>query len=294
MRDKADPPPPGFSTSSTSAATPLVLASPHSGRAYPAGFLGASRLTHAQLRRSEDAYVDELLAPAAARGVPLVAAHYGRAWLDLNRDPDELDPAMFGEPLPPHAAQRGERVTAGLGVVPRLAANGLHIYTGKLALAEVRTRIARVHTPYHAMLARLLDGARDRHGYAVLIDCHSMPTPPPVDGRMPPQIVIGDLHGSSAAPALVAHVEQWFAAAGYRTARNAPYAGGFTTQRHGRPAAACHALQIEIDRTLYMDPTRLTRHAGFAAIAAALTGLVESLIEAVPQLGLGRWREAAE
>lgn len=294
MADRAPLHPPGFTTSTTSSATPLVLASPHSGRAYPQEFLRTIRLSPQQLRGAEDAYVDDLLAGAAALGVPLVAAHYGRAWLDLNRAADELDPAMFHEPLPRGTALRGDRVAAGLGVVPRVAASGLAIYPGKLALAEVRRRIAHVHAPYHAMLERLLGQARARHGFAVLVDCHSMPTPPGSDGRPPPQVVIGDLHGRSAAPALVAAIERWFIDAGYRTARNAPYAGGFTTANHGAPAAGRHAVQIEIDRSLYMDTARLARHAGYARMAKVLTGLVGHLLEAAPGLGLGQWRDAAE
>ena len=294
MADRAVPHLPGFTTSSTSAQTPLVLASPHSGRAYPEAFLRAIRLSPQQLRRAEDAYVDDLLAGAAALGVPLVAAHYGRAWLDLNRAADELDPGMFSEALPPSPAHRGERVAAGLGVVPRVAASGLAIYPGKLALAEVRRRIAHVHAPYHAMLERLLSQAREQHGFAILLDCHSMPTPLATDGRPPPQVVVGDLHGRSAAPCLVSAIERWFVAAGYRTARNIPYAGGFTTANHGVPAAGFHAVQIEIDRALYMDAGRIARHSGFARVAQVLTGLVGHLIEAAPTLDLQQWRDAAE
>lgn len=294
MVDRVAPHPPGFTTSTTSSDTPLVLASPHSGRAYPEAFLRTIRLSPQQLRRAEDAYVDDLLAGAAALGVPLVAAHYGRAWLDLNRAADELDPSMFSDALPPSPAHRGERVAAGLGVVPRVAASGLAIYPGKLPLAEVRPRIAHVHAPYHAMLERLLTQARARHGFAVLLDCHSMPTPVSSEGRPPPQIVIGDLHGRSAAPALVAAVERWFDAAGFRTARNNPYAGGFTTANHGAPAAGFHAVQIEIDRALYMDTSRIARHSGFARMAQVLTGLVGALLDAAPALGLQPWRDAAE
>ena len=275
------------------AVSPLVFASPHSGRDYPPEFIAATRLTIAQLRRAEDAFVDTLLDGVVAAGVPLIAAHYGRGWLDLNRSADELDPAMFVEPLDDHPAQAGDRVAAGLGVVPRVAAHGLDIYPGRLRIAEAQARIAAVHAPYHAALGELLDAARRRHGFAVLVDCHSMPTPP--GSGAPPEIVLGDLHGTAAAPALVALIEAHFTGFGWRVARNVPYAGGYTTARHGAPGRGVHAVQLELDRSLYMDPSRLVRHGGFERVAAALTGLAERLELRVATLGLGPpLRDAAE
>ena len=285
------PPPPGFTVSSTSAATPIVLASPHSGRSYPAAFRAQSRLSLMQLRRAEDAYVDELLSAASTLGIPLVAATYGRAWLDLNRAADELDPAMFAEPMP-HAA-RGDRVAAGLGILPRIAAHGLDIYSSQIGLAEARERIAQVHTPYHAMLTRLLHQARARHGFAILLDCHSMPSPPASSGGSA-QIVLGDLHGNSAGALLVDWLEAAFTAARLRVWRNAPYAGGFTTEHHAAPMAGIHVVQIEIDRALYMDPRRLQRHDGFETIAATLTVIARAMIGAAPALELAAQRQAAE
>ena len=287
---------PGFSISGGGdAAGPLVLASPHSGREYPPGFVATTRLTLGQLRRAEDAYVDELLAGAVAAGVPLISAHYGRSWLDLNRAADELDPAMFVEPLADHPAQAGERVGAGLGVLPRLAAHGLDIYPGRLRLAEAEARLAAVHAPYHAALAELLERARRRHGFAVLIDCHSMPTPPAVNLARPAEVVLGDLHGTSASPALMATIESFWQAGGWRTSRNVPYAGGFTTAAHGAPARGIHAVQLELDRMLYMDPPRLRPHEGFARVAAALTALATLVVAQAPALELTpTWRAAAE
>lgn len=285
----------GFTVSGDRAAfTPLVLASPHSGRVYPPAFLAQTRLRIDQLRRAEDAFVDALVAAAPVRGVPLVAAQFGRTWLDLNRSADELDPAMFDDSPAPHPDQFGERVRAGLGIVPRIAAHGLDIYTAPVSLAQARSRIAAVHTPYHATLARLLAAARGRHGHAVLLDCHSMPTP--LGGRNgAPQIVLGDLYGRSAAPELLACVTGHFKRAGLRVAINDPYAGGYTTQAHGAPASGVHAVQIEIDRALYMDPARLRVHSGFARIAALMTGLVDLLLAEMPQLGLAPpLRNAAE
>lgn len=277
---------PGFTLTPAAAPPgPLVLASPHSGRDYPAGFLAQTRLTLAQLRRAEDAFVAELLAAAVTRGVPLVAARYGRAWLDLNRSEHELDPAMFVDPLDAHPAQGSDRVLAGLGVVPKVAAQGLDIYPGRVRHAEAAARIDAVHRPYHAALAGLLTAARERHGFAVLLDCHSMPTPPPVAGGAP-QVVVGDLFGAAASPRLVEAIERAFRLAGFRVARNAPYAGGHTTAHHARPAAGIHAVQIEIDRTLYMDPARLVRHMGFDRVSAVLDQLVTGLLATVAAMGL--------
>ena len=291
MRDST--PTDGFTVTGTPA-TALVLASPHSGRAYPPAFLAQTRLRVDQLRRAEDAFVDTLVGAAPDRGVPLVAAHYGRAWLDLNRSADELDPSMFDTAPAPHPDQHGDRVRVGLGILPRIAAHGLDIYTGPLSLAHARARISAVHTPYHATLAALLDAAHARHGHAVLIDCHSMPTPLP--GRHgTPQIVLGDLHGRSAAPALVAAITDHFTRAGLRVVANDPYAGGYTTAAHGAPATGTHAVQIEIDRALYMDTARLRPNAGFAKITALMTGLIDRLLVDMPRLGLGAaLRDAAE
>lgn len=276
---------PGFTVTGTaSPPAPLVLASPHSGRDYPPAFLAQTRLTIAQLRRAEDAFVAELLA-GVIEGVPLVAARYGRPWLDLNRGPDELDPAMFVDPLDAHPAQASERVQAGLGVLPRIAAQGLDIYPSRVRAADAAARIAAVHGPYHATIAGLIETARCEHGFAVLLDCHSMPTPPPVNGGAP-QIVLGDLHGSAASERLVERIERHFRGAGLRVARNNPYAGGYTTAWHGRPAHGVHAVQIEIDRALYMDPARLVRHMGFDRIAALLASLVRMLAAEAPSLGL--------
>lgn len=272
---------------------PIVLASPHSGRDYPATFLAQARLTVAQLRRAEDAFVDELLIQARDSGAPLLAARYGRAYLDLNRSGDELDPAMIADPISMRAGPPSERVAAGLGILPRIAAHGLDIYAARLRLAEAEARIAALHAPWHNELGALLNEAAVAHGFAILLDCHSMPTPPP-SGGPPPQFVIGDLHGCAAAPSLVAAIERSLTLDGWRVARNIPYAGGYTTAWHGRPAQGVHAVQIEIDRALYMDPARLQPHGGFARVAASLRRIVEVLLRDAGALGLHRYAEAAE
>jgi N-formylglutamate deformylase len=281
---------PGFSVSGDGDGRwPLVMASPHSGRDYPPDFLAAARLSTAQLRRAEDPFVDALL--DGVTGVPVLRARYGRAYLDLNRAADELDPAMFDGP-PPLLPRVTERVAAGLGVLPRVASHGLDIYRRRLPPAEAERRLALLHMPWHTRIAALLEQARARHGYAILIDCHSMPTPP---GFLPPQIILGDRHGTSASPALVAIIERHFAAAGWRVGRNVPYAGGHTTEFHSDVDTGIHAVQVEIDRKLYMEPQRLVPHDGFADVAAVMTGLSRLLVAAAPVLGLAPpYAEAAE
>jgi N-formylglutamate deformylase len=271
---------------------PLVLASPHSGREYPPSFLRASPLSLSQLRRAEDAYVDHLL--DGISGVPILKARWSRLYLDLNRAADELDIAMFDAPLGV-PARRTDRVDCGLGVLPRIAGHGLDIYRSKLAASEAAERLAALHLPWHSRLTSQLAQARRRHGHAVLIDCHSMPRPA---GISPPQIVLGDRHGQSAAPQLVQLVEDHFKGHGLRVTRNAPYAGGYTTEHHGQPDASIHALQIEIDRNLYMDPMRLTPNSGFERLARIIQSLVHTLLKEVPRLGLDKagepWPIAAE
>lgn len=285
---------PGFSvTGDTDGRWPLVMASPHSGREYPPAFLAASRLSLAQLRRAEDPYVDELLDGVA--GVPVLRARFGRAWLDLNRDADELDPAMFEGRLQdarPLAFRTTDRVSSGLGVLPRVAGQGLDIYRRRLTTAEAEARLRAVHAPWHSRIAELLARAHDRHGHAILVDCHSMPQP---GGMLPAQIVLGDRYGTSASPMLMALIERHFTDAGWRVARNAPYAGGHTTAFHGNVAAGIHAVQIEIDRSLYVDAQRLQRNSGFDSVAAQLRALAGAIVEAAPGLDLGpAQREAAE
>lgn len=268
---------------------PLLLASPHSGRYYPPSLLAGSRLALKQLRRAEDALVDGLLDGIA--GVPVISAHYARCWLDLNRAEDELDPAMFDGPLGVPVAV-SDRVQAGLGVIPRLAGHGLEINARRLPAAAASDRLAAFHRPWHARLNTILGAARQQHGAALLIDCHSMPSAP---GPRPPQIVLGDCHGRSARPAIVAAIEDHFRRLGWRVARNNPYAGGHTTRRHGQPTSGIHAVQIEIDRALYLDPHRLVLHAGAERVRAAMTALVQRLLSDWPQLSApSAFAQAAE
>jgi N-formylglutamate amidohydrolase len=260
---------------------PLVLASPHSGRFYPPEFVADARLDPLALRRSEDSFVDELFDFGPQLGAPLLRAHFARAYVDPNREPYELDPTMFADPLPDFANTRSPRVAAGLGTLARIVAGGAEIYKHKLRIEEALARIERHYRPYHACLQRLIAETRAAFGYCLLIDCHSMPsTGGPTDrdpGAQRVDFVLGDCHGSACAPAVIETVEESLKAAGYRVARNIPYSGGFVTRHYGRPADGVHALQIEINRALYMDEEKIARKQGMARLSADLKAAVERL-----------------
>ncbi|MCX7303161.1 MAG: N-formylglutamate amidohydrolase [Hyphomicrobiales bacterium] len=247
---------------------PFVFNSPHSGRHYPERFLALTRLDRMAIRRSEDSYVDELFGAAVPLGAPLLAANFPRAYLDVNREPWELDPRMFVEPVPSFANIRSARVAGGLGTVPKLVGEGLDIYAGRLPLVEAVSRIEHVYKPYHDTLKRLLTRTHQRFGYAVLIDCHSMPASIRIgDTGLRPDFIIGDRFGVSATRALTQTAISLLVSMGYTVAHNKPYAGGFITEHYGRPARGLHALQIEINRGLYMNEHTLVRSAGFDALA---------------------------
>ncbi len=256
--------------------TPLVCCSPHSGRLYPAEMMALSALDRLQIRRSEDAYVDGLVEGAPTHGAPLLLARHARAYVDLNRAPYELDPQMFAGPARTPCT-RTARAAAGLGSVARVVGEGCEIYREPLAFTEAEARLERVHAPFHGELARLMDAAVARSGCAVLLDWHSMPAAAVAGGRDGPQVVLGDRHGASASPAVARRVEAEFVRAGWRVARNRPYAGGHVVERHGRPAARRHAVQVELRRDLYLDEATLTPHAGFGRLRAALDGVMERL-----------------
>jgi N-formylglutamate amidohydrolase len=262
-------------------ATPLVFASPHSGRIYPDEFQAASALDAHELRRSEDAFVDELISGAQERGAAIVACRFARAYVDVNRDPWELDPAMFEDELPDATRRQSPRVAAGLGAIPKLVAEGREIYRRKLTYPEASARIDAVHRPYHAALGAILEEARLQFGLAILIDWHSMPSVVARSesrlGRMRPDVVLGDRHGAACGKAATVMVRRAFEAAGYVTVSNTPYAGGWTTQTWGRPREGLHALQIELDRGLYLDEERLVTSDGFARLKRDIDRLTETL-----------------
>jgi N-formylglutamate amidohydrolase len=242
---------------------PVVVASPHSGSLYPADFLAQAAVSLASLRRAEDAFVDELFSAAPALGMPLLAARFPRSYVDANREPYELDPGMFEGPLPRPLNHRTTRVAAGLGMIPRVAASGEAIYRGRVSSSEIERRLKTCWRPYHTALSLLVEQTYTLFGGALLIDAHSMPSSASGIGLREREaridIVLGDNHGEACTVSLVDFAEQWLRARGLRVHRNQPYAGGFTTQRYGRPSVGRHALQIEINRSLYMDEARHER-----------------------------------
>lgn len=242
-------------------ASPTVFASPHSGDHYPEAFLAASSLKPLMLRRSEDAFVDRLFADAPVFGAALVRARYARVYLDMNREAYELDPAMFKDALPSHANTTSLRVAGGLGTIARMVAEGAEVYRNKLEFAEAEARVRDLYLPYHAALAARLAAAHAEFGFAVLIDCHSMPSQTanlePGHGKRRPDFVLGDRFGSTCSRALTDMVHDLLSHMGYYVVRNNPYAGGYTTSHYGRPHDRIHALQIEINRSLYMDEQRI-------------------------------------
>jgi len=244
--------------------------------------LERSRLDATTLRRSEDAFVDELFAGAIGLGAPLLAAHFPRALLDVNRGMTELDTGMFDGELGVPVDTPGPRVVAGLGVIPRIVRDGAEIYRGKLDSAEARARLSQLYQPYHRALAELMEETYQGFGVAVLIDCHSMPSALSV-----PDIVLGDRYGTSAAAQLTARAEAALIREGFSVARNTPYAGGYTTALYGRVASNCHALQIEINRALYLDEDRIVKKAGFESVRARLMRAMQGLM-AIPLSQLGR------
>lgn len=258
--------------------SPLIFASPHSGRRYPAELLADARVGLISLRRTEDAYVDELFAGVAAHGASLLSATFARAYVDLNRDAAELDPEMFDERPPASVHTTSARVQAGLGAIPRVSGDGQAIYRRKLSLHEASRRIDAVHRPYHDTLQNLLLETKTQFGCAVLIDCHSMPSN--ARGAHAPDIVLGDRFGASCHPSVTALAEATLRRMNYRVARNAPFAGGHTTQTYGRPAQRVHALQIEINRALYVDERTLERTNGHTRVRADMSRLAEALAAA--------------
>src|SRR5579863_5929059 len=263
------------------AASPVICASPHSGRIYPARMMAASRLDRRAIRRSEDAHVDELVSGAPGFGHTLITAEFARAYIDVNREAWELDPAMFEDELPTFARGRTARVAAGLGAIARIVCEGQEIYARKLTFAEAEARVRTVHQPYHAALSALIGETKARHGLVVLIDWHSMPAAA-ARGRAGEvcDMVLGDRFGAACSGRIAGLVEQELAGMGYRVGRNAPYAGGYTTEHYGRPGRSIHALQIEINRALYFDETALALTEGFVKLRADLEALFAALADA--------------
>lgn len=261
--------------------SPIVFASPHSGRDYSADLMRWTGVDRAVLRRSEDAFVDELFADAPAHGAPLILARFPRVFVDVNRARDELDGAMFDPPITA-PGDAGSRAAAGLGVIPRLAADGRPLYSERLPAGEARRRLERYYAPYHAAVRAELAAAAEDFGEAYLIDCHSMPSA----SARGADIVLGDRYGASCSRALIARAEAAFRDQGFAVVRNRPYAGAFTTEHYGRPAHGVEALQVEINRGLYLDEAKVERARGFDALRRAIGGWIATMAATGDGLGL--------
>jgi N-formylglutamate amidohydrolase len=289
----SDNPPQGLAEASRNASwsvvapaeqsVPLVFASPHSGQDYPAEFVAQSRLDALAIRRSEDAFVDQIFAAAAKHGAPLLKAHFPRVYIDPNREPYELDPAMFEGALPDYVDTASPRVAAGLGTIARVVTSGEEVYRQKLTFADARRRVEDHYFPYHAALQALVESTRERFGVCLLVDCHSMPSVGgPMDsdtGSKRVDIVLGDCHGSSCARAVTDTAEEVLRDLGCSVRRNVPYAGGYTTRHYGRPWNGVHGLQIEVNRALYMDELAITPTEGMAEVVRRMDRLIKALTE---------------
>jgi N-formylglutamate deformylase len=261
---------------------PFIFNSPHSGRHYYPGFLAQSRLDPITIRRSEDHYVDDLFSAAIPMGAPMLRAHFPRAYVDVNREPYELDPRMFAGELPAHINRNSVRVAGGLGTIPRIVAENMDIYQGRLPVEEALWRIEEIYKPYHACLRKLIARTHVRFAQAILIDCHSMPGNVRLAGSSErPDIVVGDRYGTSASSHLSRAAIEILKSLGFHTVRNKPYAGGFITEHYGRPARGLHALQIEINRGLYVNETTLEKRPDFNEMVMLMGQFVSRLAIAV-------------
>jgi N-formylglutamate amidohydrolase len=273
---------------------PIIFNSPHSGSAYPYDFLNASRIDLATLRRSEDSFMDELISDLSSRGFPVVRVNFPRSYVDVNREPYELDPRMFSGRLPSFANTRSMRVAGGLGTIPRVVGDGQEIYRERLAVDDALSRIEALYKPYHRALRRLINKVHQSFGTVVVVDCHSMPSiGVSRDEPRRPDVVIGDRYGTSCAPLLPDMVENTMSRLGYSVGRNKPYAGGFITEHYGNPASGLHAIQLELNRAIYMDERRREKGPRFAQVAADFASLAEALA-GVSFGDLGPFQAAAE
>jgi N-formylglutamate amidohydrolase len=273
---------------------PIIFNSPHSGSVYPAEFLEASRIDLVALRRSEDSFMDELIGNLSAVGFPVVRVNFPRSYVDVNREPYELDPRMFSGRLPSFANTRSMRVAGGLGTIPRVVGDGQEIYRERLTVEDALSRIEALYKPYHRALRRLINKAHQAFGTVIVVDCHSMPSVGVSrDEPRRPDVVIGDRYGTSCAPLLPDTVQETMRGLGYSVGRNKPYAGGFITEHYGNPASGLHTIQLELNRAIYMDERRRERGPRFAQVAIDFATLAEA-IAAVPLGNLGPFQAAAE
>ena len=272
----------------------VIFNSPHSGKIYPHAFLVASRLDLPTLRRSEDCFVDELAMGVVERGYPMMRAHFPRCYIDVNREPYELDPRMFDGRLPSFANTRSMRVAGGLGTVARVVGDAQEIYDQPLSVEDALRRIENLYKPHHRTLRRLSTRVHREFGTAVLIDCHSMPSSTgSKDERPRADVVLGDRYGTSCVGVVSETIEEVLREFGLTVSRNKPYAGGFITEHYGNPQAGLHAIQLELNRALYMDEKRFERTASFDRLASHLAALADRLA-AIPLEELRPYRAAAE
>jgi N-formylglutamate amidohydrolase len=272
----------------------IIFNSPHSGSVYPRSFLAAARLDLAALRRSEDSFVDQLFVGVVKRGHPLMHAHFPRCYVDVNREPYELDPRMFEGRLPSFANTRSMRVAGGLGTVARVVGDAQEIYDQRIPVDDALARIEELYKPYHRALRRLVTKVHRERGAAVLVDCHSMPsTAGAKDERPRADVVLGDRYGTSCVAIVSETIETTLTELGYSVSRNKPYAGGFITEHYGNPTAGLHAIQLEINRGIYMDERRYERTPAFSRLAADLETLADRLGR-IPIEEIRPYRAAAE
>lgn len=264
--------------------TPMIFCSPHSGRVYPQAFLAASRLDPHTLRKSEDCYVDELFQSVVALGAPLIAARFPRAYLDVNREPYELDPELFSGRLPDFANTQSARVVGGLGTIARIVSDSEEIYRERMPIGVAFERIERLYRPFHAALSDLVEKTRRRFGMAILIDCHSMPSSSIGQPGMRPHFVLGDRFGASCDAKLTRFARDLLQGYGYEVQVNRPYAGGFITEYYGNPAHGVQTLQLEINRALYLDEGTLQKTANFDNLGRLLQDIAAKMFAAVPML----------
>jgi N-formylglutamate amidohydrolase len=257
----------------------VVIAVPHAGRDYPAALLANARVPKNKLEGLEDRHAEQLIALARDRGASTIVAHSARALIDLNRDPREIDPDMI-HPAPA-ATLQSAKMRAGLGLFPRRLSGIGELWRGRIDAAEAERRIDRFHRPYHQAVTDMMDDAAACHGETVLIDCHSMPSLRALRGPGAPQIVLGDLYGRSADQSLVILAADMAERMGLRVARNAPYAGGYTLERHGEPRKGRHAFQIEFDRSLYLDSEGAIDSVGLDRCQRLLMAIAIGIAEAI-------------
>ncbi|MDG1274887.1 MAG: N-formylglutamate amidohydrolase, partial [Alphaproteobacteria bacterium] len=278
---------------------PLIVSSPHSGRNYPPDFVAASALTPLRLRSSEDSFVEDIFSYAPDLGAPLIQALFPRVFVDVNRQPYELDPTMFSDPLPHYVITQNSRISAGLGTIARVVSNGERVYKNKLTFQEAEERINHFYRPYHDALQTLINNTKDEFGYCILLDCHSMPSgrigtnnPSQSKPSRLAEIVLGDCHGTSCHPHIMKSSNEFLTGCGFSVRRNIPYAGGFITRNYGKPKEGVHALQIELNRALYMDEQHIEPLEEIKPLRHAMTGFMEQLGNLViSDMG---YKEAAE